>query len=176
MPNYSRYSKDRTEKFCINCDLIKSIKDFRSRKRFNKKKNKVENQIMTWCKQCEQKGVADYRKFTPEGRAAEIVRRTKSFCKTHNLPFDLDKDWILLTLESQKWKCALTGIEMTKNSANSGFAWNSLSIDRIDAKKGYVKENVRFILNIVNLFRNDGNDDRMYLIAQALLDYRKEKL
>jgi hypothetical protein len=176
MPDYSKYSKDRTEKICINCNLIKSIKDFRIKKKNNKKKNIIELYKTNICKKCEQKGVADYRKFTPEGRAAEIVRRTKSFCKTHNLPFDLDKDWVLLTLESQKWKCALTGIEMSKNSANNGFAWNSLSIDRIDAKKGYVKENVRFILNIVNLFRNDGNDDRMYLIAQALLDYRKEKL
>lgn len=36
--------------------------------------------------------------------------------------------------------------------------------------KGYTKNNVRFVLNQINAFKTDGDDDRMCMIAKALLD------
>lgn len=53
-----------------------------------------------------------------------------------------------------------------------GFQWDSLSTDRINPKGGYTKDNVRFVLNQVNIFRQDHSDKQMYMLAQALLNCR----
>lgn len=55
----------------------------------------------------------------------------------------------------------------------TGFNWNSISIDRIKHDGGYTKNNVRFVLNQVNIFRQNGPDERMYDIAEALIRNRK---
>jgi hypothetical protein len=46
-------------------------------------------------------------------------------------------------------------------------------MDRIFHKGGYTKNNVRFILNQINVFRQDHTDEQMYMLAEALLKYRK---
>jgi hypothetical protein len=55
-----------------------------------------------------------------------------------------------------------------------GFHLDSISIDRINHKGGYTKDNIRVVLNQVNIFRSNGSDERMYKIAKALLEYRSE--
>lgn len=128
--------------------------------------------INNTCRQCEMHEVEEYRK-SERGLAAEIVRRTKYNCKKNSLPFDLDKDWVLNQLNQIDWKCQLTNIPFNlRVDTRVGFHWNSLSTDRIDPKGGYTKSNVRFILNQINVFRQDHPDDQMYMLAQALLDCR----
>jgi len=48
-------------------------------------------------------------------------------------------------------------------------------LDRIDPKGGYIKNNVRFIINQVNIFRQNGGDEKMYEIAAALLKFNKKE-
>lgn len=52
--------------------------------------------------------------------------------------------------------------------------WDSISIDRLDPKSGYIKSNVRFILNQINVFRQNHPDNQMYMLAKALLDYKDQ--
>jgi hypothetical protein len=91
-----------------------------------------------------------------------------------SLPFDLDKEWVLIRLNEIDWKCELTGMPMQKRRNNlehrrTGFQWDSISIDKVVPSKGYVKSNVRFVLNQINLFKQDGDDNRMFMLAEALL-------
>lgn len=55
----------------------------------------------------------------------------------------------------------------------SGFYWNSISVDRINPNGGYLKKNVRFLLNQINIFKQNGPDSRMYELAEALLKNKK---
>lgn len=94
------------------------------------------------------------------------------------LPFDLTKEYLLNRLREIDWKCELTGLTMRsiKSSIDekySGFHLDSISLDRIKHDGGYTKDNVRIVLNQVNIFRSNGDDDCMYKIAQALLENRK---
>lgn len=78
-------------------------------------------------------------------------------------------------LNSIDWKCELTGLPFNpKRNRNQGkrqgFQWNAISIDRIAHKGGYTKNNIRFILNQINVFRQDHPDEQMYMLAKALLD------
>lgn len=50
--------------------------------------------------------------------------------------------------------------------------WDSISIDKINPKLGYIKSNVRFVLNIINLFKHKGTDEYMYMLAEKLLENR----
>lgn len=166
------YNEDGTKKYCKCCSILLDISFFRMRG--NNEKGYYESNT---CNKCEAKLVNDYR-ITDRGIAAEIVRRTKYISKKKSIPFDLDKEWILDRLNSIDWKCELTGIKFNIIRYNlehkkTGFQWNSLSIDKIDPSKGYVKSNVRFILNQINVFKQDGTDDRMFMLSELLLNNRK---
>lgn len=167
------YNKDKTAKYCKLCNQLYDLSFFRIKG--NNQKGYWENNI---CKICDSKLVKDYR-LTDKGIAAEIVRRTKYISKKESIPFDLDKEWILNKLNIIDWKCELTGLPMLKRRDNlehrqTGFQWNSISIDKIIPELGYVKTNVRFVLNQINLFKQDGDDERLYMLAESLLKFRKK--
>jgi hypothetical protein len=165
------YNDDRTQKRCNNCNHMKDVASFRTRRRGGNWLNSV-------CRICEQNNVLHYRTMTPEGVVAEILRRKKHLCKKENLPFDLTKDYLLERLVKIDWKCELTRLPMRSVKSNidekyQGFQLDSISLDRIKHDGGYTKDNVRFVLNQVNIFRSNGDDDRMYKIAEALVANRK---
>lgn len=162
------YNEDKTQKYCLTCNALLDLSYFRIKG--NNQKGYWENNI---CKKCDNQTVRDYR-LTDKGIAAEIIRRTKHVSKKESIPFDLDKDWILNRLNSINWSCELTKISFNKIRDNlehrgTGFQWNSISIDKIVPKLGYIKSNVRFLLNQINVFKQDGDDERMLMLAKALL-------
>jgi len=163
------YNEDGTEKICKKCEKMLPLNQYRTRRKDNQC---YENNI---CLSCDNLLVSDYR-MTDIGIAAEIVRRTKYAAKKDGLAFDLDKEWIFQRLNDIQWKCELTGLDMVKQrdrlEKGNGFIWNSLSIDKIIPKNGYVKSNVRFVLLQINIFKQNGNDSTMYMLAEALLDHR----
>jgi hypothetical protein len=169
------YSDDGSKKYCKICNKLLDLSFFRIKG--NNQKGYWENNT---CKDCDSNLVKDYR-LTDKGIAADIVRRTKYVSKKKSIPFDLDKEWALDRLNKIDWKCELTGMPMQKRRDNlehrgTGFQWNSISIDKIMPNKGYVKSNVRFVLNQLNVFRQDGDDDRMYMLAEALLRNKNEEV
>jgi len=168
------YNEDHTKKKCKICEEFLLLKEYRLRG--NNQKGYWENNV---CKKCDSQLVKDYR-LTDAGIAAEIVRRIKYTSKKRSIPFDLDKEWVLNRLNEINWKCELTGLPMirqrnSKECRNTGFRWNSISIDKIIPNKGYIKSNVRFVLNQINCFKQDGTDERMYMLAKNLLNYKEKK-
>lgn len=150
------------------------VEDFRRRNDSSKKDASWINSV---CRKCEQAGVEQYRTMTKEGFVAEIVRRKKNTSRALGVLFDLTPEWVREQLDAQDWKCALTGLPLctlkVAGEKRSGYRWDSISVDRVRPKGGYTKNNVRFILNVVNLFKSDGDDDRMYMIAEALIARRQ---
>jgi len=66
----------------------------------------------------------------------------------------LSQDYLLSLYAKQEGKCALSGVQMTW-VVGQGQVSTNLSIDRIEAKGGYVEGNVRLICREVNLMRRD---------------------
>ena len=165
-------SLDGISKRCNNCNEMKRKTEFR------KRTNSKGHWINSICKDCEAKDVLIYRTMTKEGIVAEILRHKRHYCKKYNVPFDLTKEYLFNRLERINWKCELTGRPMRamKSSLSEkyqGFNLDSISVDRINHKGGYTQNNIRFVINQVNIFRSSGSDDRMYEIAEALLKYKK---
>jgi hypothetical protein len=175
--NYGYILRDRgsididNKRECKNCLVYFDLNENNFRIR---KSNKTENKFHfdNMCKSCSSIGIENYRK-TDAGVSADIVRRAKSVSKIKNLKFDLTKKWVLNRLSAIEWKCELTGINFNREEKKMHqFNWDSLSIDKIDPNGGYVQNNVRFILNIINTFKSNGSDERMYFLAKSLIDFK----
>lgn len=164
-------SDDGTKKRCNVCSEMKFKSEFRYRKG---------HWVNSVCRKCESEKSLQYRTMTPDGLVSEIIRRKRHVCSKRNLPFDLTKEFLLNHLNSIDWKCELTrlplrSIKTSLDEHYQGFNLDSISIDRINHKGGYTKDNVRVVLNQVNIFRSSGSDERMYKVAEELLKHKKEK-
>ena len=77
----------------------------------------------------------------------------KRALKKH-LSFNITKEYLKELWKLQNGKCALTGLSMTCSIGNNGSNYN-MSVDRIDSSKGYVKNNIQLVCNIVNTMKTN---------------------
>ena len=90
-------------------------------------------------------------------------RKFLNVCKTrskkNNSVCDLDVEYLLNLWNSQNKKCPYTGLEMILPTSSSSFhnekSLKKASLDRIDSSKGYIKGNVEFVTQFINLAKND---------------------
>jgi len=88
--------------------------------------------------------------------------------KKKNIAFNLSIDYLKNLWIKQNGFCELSGIKMLMPYDNNDFDLVG-SIDRIEFDKGYVKGNVRFILNCINTFKGQKNDEFVYFITESIL-------
>ncbi len=67
----------------------------------------------------------------------------------------LTKNDCMEILEKQNYRCALTGIELTCILEKGKVCKTNASIDRIDPKGGYTKNNIQLVCAAINKFRID---------------------
>lgn len=86
---------------------------------------------------------------------------------------DITSSFLMNMWIEQGGKCALTGLEMSWG----GGVVNAMnvSIDRIDQKRGYFKDNVRLVCWCINSFRQKMSDDELLQVANALVETLKAK-
>ena len=103
-------------------------------------------------------------------KAKRITWYKREQCKKDGIPFDLDEQWIFERLVRG---CELTGLPFVLDSKGKPHPM-SASIDRVNPKGGYLKENCRIILNGLNVMRGDEPDSVMFKIARALVEPKDE--
>ena len=98
-----------------------------------------------------------------------VLTGAKNRAKYSNLPFDLTIDELVELWESQNGKCAVSDLPFNKRN-NKWFRdpYNP-SLDKIDPQLGYVKGNVRFVLEAVNAALNEWGLDEVVPIFKAIL-------
>jgi len=93
---------------------------------------------------------------TAKGKRNILLRHAKNRSIKKNLPFDLDKNWIDIKLKNGK--CELSNIDFQFTSDNDlHFNPFSPSIDRVDPKKGYTKDNCVPCCATCNFVKNNMN-------------------
>ena len=92
------------------------------------------------------------------------LQQLKTQAFSRNLDVNIDLDFILKLLEKQKYKCALSGIEIR-------FEIGNLSLDRIDSSKGYSKDNVQFVYRQINFMKNKMKDSDFIEICKSVASY-----
>ena len=100
----------------------------------------------------------------------KILEKIRRRALAKQYEYDLDMDWIVATLSSEK--CSLTGIPFVDH--NGGMEAFGPSIDRIDSQRGYTKDNCQFILTILNFAKGEWNYDVLYKWATEFIEAYEE--
>lgn len=85
-----------------------------------------------------------------------FLSTAKKNAKNKHIQFDLTLDYVQSLWKNQNGKCAYTQIPMLLFSTTNQrtFKPSAASLDRIDATKGYVSGNVRFVCLSINYAKN----------------------
>lgn len=138
----------RHKSTCKKCMAIKSRDRYRNLSKEDKVKyiDNAKNNFSEW--------VADnplqYR-----------LNLAKSRAKNKGLKFDLTLDYLNELLFNQKGRCPYTNVILshTENKLSNSGGIETISIDRIDSKLGYVRGNVELVSSLVNIMKNDMNKE-----------------
>lgn len=142
-------------KKCNKCELIKNENEFYTSNR------------SSICKECHLKITRDYKRKKRENKEyvkneseKQKERRVRLWqntlihdCKYRKLEFDIDVDFINELLKKQNGKCYWFGVDLIPSKIKKHPQQPSL--DRLDNKKGYVKENVVLSCYSANIGRNE---------------------
>jgi len=114
---------------------------------------------------------SDYRKkygSTFSGMVTSLLCNAKDRAKKNELEIDLDRTWIEQHLHPLI--CEATGVEFTMER-QSGVSHSPFrpSIDRIDNKKGYIKDNCRIVCVIYNKAKSDYSELDVVKMAKGLV-------
>ena len=101
-----------------------------------------------------------------------MLGSVKHRSRTKGLKFDLDLEWVVSRLIDKT--CEATGLEFE-------LEWDSAkgrrtlanpfspSIDRLDPKKGYTKDNCRLVIANYNFGKSSWTDETVLQVARAVL-------
>lgn len=155
-------------KYCPGCDTVYPKENFRIR---TKKTKSGESDTFRdhVCKKCSSKESADYR-ATKKGKVAELYRRAKVRAVKNNRQFDLTKEWIEARLEANDWRCEVTRISFEPGSEHGYHSLYAMSLDRIDSKGGYTRDNVRIVINWLNVAKMDLSDKDFRDLCKRVVD------
>ena len=88
-----------------------------------------------------------------------------------NLEFDLDRQFLKDLYANMPDKCPILGIELKRpeiGSSGRTILDSSPSLDRINPKKGYTKDNVKIISNLANRIKQDATVDQIEKVWKYL--------
>lgn len=110
----------------------------------------------------------EYRK-TPEGRAKTLLNHSQHRAKQKNLPYDLDREWLLEKINNGV--CEVTGLPLSLDDGSNGTGtqrpWTP-SLDRIDNSKGYTKDNTQLVCWAYNRAKGVDSHDAVVTLAEAI--------
>ena len=120
------------------------------------------------CQKCRNKQYTKYNKKRVEKKPLQYaVLSLKGRAKQRGLAFDLTPEYVKQLWNECGGICPMTGVPMLKKSyVNDPF---SMSVDRLDPKKGYIKGNVRLISRWYNIARSNWGDKFVLEMCQRVI-------
>ncbi len=114
------------------------------------------------CYKCEHRRKVVYRSKNPKSYLTRLFTALKSSrTKQGKYAFEVTREYVLGLWETQQGRCAITGIELTYDSADKDKKGSNMSIDRIDPVVGYVEGNVQLAAYRVNSMKSDMTEEQL---------------
>ena len=99
-----------------------------------------------------------YRRSSVEKTVRQLATAAASRAKRRGMECDIDQHYLLELLEQQGGLCARTGQELCASRKDGtglrGAHQNTVSIDRIESNKGYVKGNIELVSYHYNIAKS----------------------
>lgn len=183
------------EKICIKCNTLKPLKDFSNR---GKGKNNFAatdaaywNEKKSTCKDCDAEYAREFRRINPGYRGSgkntrypqeermiiSAIRLRLNVCKStfrkRNsgvCESDLTEDYLYDLYKQQEGNCYYSGTKMRTEKKHP----ETLSIDKIVPKLGYVKGNVQWVCWAVNRAKGDMTERDFLSMCRAITGRRND--
>lgn len=95
------------------------------------------------------------------------IKRQYSFAKRRGMECNLTAQYLDELWHKQKGKCAYTGLDFK--------SIDEASLDRIDSKRGYITDNVQWVIREVNTMKMDLSNERFLQLCSIISNRQKEK-
>jgi len=142
---------ENNKALCQSCERWVSLGSFK----VNRKGKKSEYRLKS-CNNCNWKKRNIYLNNNIEAYLQDRITSIKT--KRGDKGFDIDLEYILYIYNKQEGLCIYTGTEMiTKKGV--GLLDNTLSFDRINSEKGYIKGNVVLCTKKINVCKSNLNQE-----------------
>lgn len=96
----------------------------------------------------------------------------KNGAKRRKIVFKISMEDLWRQYLNQNKKCALSGIDLKFPKSSHGPREN-ISLDRIDSKKGYTKDNIQFIHKKINVMKMDSKEEDFIKMCKTIAEYNK---
>lgn len=155
---YNRISTPVGYEYCYICKQILPDSNFYKKNKYGKYGKKANG-----CRSCvRNKARRDYQKHKSSAREKyrknpekRMYQNIKGRAKKNNIDFNIQQSDIIIPKI-----CPVLGIKIIPFSNSD----NSPSVDRLDPKSGYVKDNIAIISKKANRIKNDANSDEIYKV------------
>lgn len=108
----------------------------------------------------------------PNERLRKILGRTQRRARACGFAIDIDLDFLHALWRAQEGRCAVSGITFSDEYHRHAFVKTPLepSLDRIDSRGGYTKENVRLVSMIANFAMGQWGTDVLRRLAHGVVE------
>lgn len=106
----------------------------------------------------------------------EKITRNRGNAKKREIDFSITWEDLKMQYEKQKGKCFYTGLEMSLTYSSKTHLVcppEQLSVDRVDPKKGYTKDNIVLCCYCINNFKGDSDLETFNKFCDALINIRR---
>jgi len=97
---------------------------------------------------------------------AELVNRSKRSATKRGKIHNIDVEFLRSLWQLQDGRCAITNMPMSHKTRDL----RSMSIDRIDSEKGYIKGNIQLVCKWVNFAKSNHSLDEIKTILKEFKD------
>lgn len=134
---------------CTKCGEWKPIAQFK----MPRNKNCAHPYRLTYCNPCCWQRRNIYLNTNKEAYARNRFNGLKQHAISKKKEFNLDLEYVEMLWQVQKGKCAYTGEKMTRE-IGKGLMDSTMSFDRFDNNKGYIKGNVLLCSKLANAVKS----------------------
>jgi hypothetical protein len=153
----NQHGKNFTPLTCVICDKEQS----RSYFSYVDRNIGAKSGYKDTCKKCSRnKKTIEIRDRDWKYRANEVIyMNAKARAKRDNIEFTITRDDVIIPNV-----CPVLGIPLFRESKETWM--NAPSIDRVDNRKGYTKENIMVVSRRVNILKKDATFDELVKIGK----------
>lgn len=126
------------------------------------------------CKKCSKKRNENCHRGWHRGIRVSWFNKFKTGAELRGILWGLTIDDVADLMEMQSYRCALTGWDI--EFPESGHPQKALaSLDRIDSKKAYTKDNTQIVTRQVNMMKQQYSQEDFIKVCKAVTETHKEK-
>lgn len=126
------------------------------------------------CKKCSKKRNENCHRGWHRGIRVSWFNKFKTGAELRGILWGLTIDDVADLMKMQSYRCALTGWDI--EFPESGHPQKALaSLDRIDSKKAYTKDNTQIVTRQVNMMKQQYSQEDFIKVCKAVAETYKEK-